>query len=135
MTNAEKKVRIMKQNNDSTDFQDIALKLDDIAKRAAQTGQRLERIEQMRQQNLASNNELEQSNSYKFIFDNDSYRPARPQQTNYHVKRRRTKTQSRDVTLEQIFEALSCLREEINMLNENHDELVQQVNVIKSLIE
>ena len=135
MSNAEKKVRIMKKTNDSTDFQDIASKLDEIAKKAAQTGEKLERIEHMKQQSQASDYELESSNSYKFIFDNDSYRPARPQQTNYHVKKRRVRTKSRDVTLEQIFEALSCLREEINMLNENHDELVQQVNVIKSLIE
>lgn len=125
----------MNSRNESNDLQDIALKLDQIAKKAAQTGEKLERIEQMRQRNQMSTNEFDQSNPYKLAFDNDSYRPARPPQTVYHSKKKRVKTQSRDVTLEQIFEALSCLKEEINMLNENHDELVQQVNVIKSLIE
>ncbi|OHT11774.1 hypothetical protein TRFO_18662 [Tritrichomonas foetus] len=133
------KRRILKQPEDSADLRDIALKLDQIAQRANQTGAKLEKIEMMKQQQqqqkqVAIESEKTQQTA-KDIFDNDSFRPSRPKRTEFRAKKQRVRTKSKDVTIDQIFEALTCLREEINMLNENHDEMVQQINTIKSLIE
>lgn len=123
------------QSYGGNNLQDIAMKLDQITHKAAQTGERLQKIEQARQINERQNLQFEQTSNMHSIFNNESLRPARPKETKFKAKNRKCQTRSRDVTLEQIFEALSCLRDEINMLNENHDEMVQQVNYIKTLIQ
>jgi hypothetical protein len=44
-------------------------------------------------------------------------------------------TKSKDVTLEQIFESLHALREEVAELASNHTQMVGQINAIKRLIQ
>ena len=125
------------QQDDMIELRDIATMLETISNKANQTGARLEKLELLRQQQAQqqSPNDPNKEVTMKMVFDNDKYRPVRPQKTEFHAKKRHVHTKSRDVTIDQIFQALSCLKEEINILNENHDELVQQVNTIKSLIQ
>ena len=60
--------------------------------------------------------------------------PSRPPTTTFKAPKQHF-ARSHDVTLDQIFEALQCLREEVDELAENHSEMVNQINTIKRLIQ
>jgi hypothetical protein len=122
------------ETGQSDDLQEIADKLDQILRRSTDTEERLEKLERLRAIE-GQRQEIEQAK--KRPNPGSVFRPpeprSRPETTLFQVPKRRA-TKSRDVTLDQIFESLQCLREEIAELSANHTEMVGQINAIKSLI-
>jgi hypothetical protein len=114
-------------------FNDISDRLNEMVKRSRETGERLEKLERLKSMSdERTRSDIARPNlGSVFPSSTDSQRPPPAE---FHVDRRKRETRSRDVTLEQIFESIQALREEVAELSENHTEMVEQINTIKRLI-
>jgi hypothetical protein len=123
------------ETGQSDDLQEIADKLDQILRRSADTEERLEKLERLRAIE-ARRQEIEQATKKPNLGSVFVPREARsrPEPTPFQVPKCRA-TKSRGVTLDQIFESLQSLQEEMAELSANHTEMVSQINAIKSLIQ
>jgi methyl-accepting chemotaxis protein len=131
MTRPEDRRHSGASQNDS--FNDISDRLNEMLRRSRETGERLEKLERLRK---PSDDRMPLDPSRPnlgsvFPPATDSQRPPR---TEFRVSRKRAGTRSHDVSIEQIFEALQALREEVAELSENHTEMVEKINTIKRLI-
>lgn len=121
--------------NECDDLDDLAQKLDQILERATNTGQRLEKLEHLRKMEAhakPTSEKTKQKPNLSSVYGEMSP-PSRPETTKFRAPKQQF-AKSHDVTLDQIFEALQCLRDEVNELQENHTEMVSQINTIKKLI-
>jgi hypothetical protein len=118
------------QNDSLKDISDL---LSEMVRRSRETGERLEKLERLRSlagDGAAVDNARPDLGSV-LPSTTDTHRPP---PTEFRVSRKGTQTRSRDVSLEQMFESIQALREEVAELSENHTEMVEQVNTIKRLI-
>lgn len=135
------RTRIVTQpSNDSKIMQEdqeirsIISQLDNIKKRSTKTEERLNRIEKIKYDSPEITPEEETLAS---VVPDYSKKPARPPVTTVYKKPKpkTMKIRNCDVTADDIFEALMLLKDEISILTSNQDEMVQQINTIKSLIQ
>lgn len=124
-----------KQFDDYDDLKDISDKLDQIVQRSQTTEQKLEALERMKRLEAirAPKNESTEKAHLGLVFGQGPP-PSRPPTSSFKVPKQHF-ARAHDVTLDQIFEALQCLREEVDTLAENHSEMVNQINTIKKLIQ
>lgn len=115
------------------DLRDVADRLDQMITRTSQTEQRLEKIEKMRRSESDRKSSDRRKRPTLASVQGLGERPSRPRTTRFKAPDQ-TYVRSRDITLDQVFESLQHLRDQVNELSENHTEMVNQMNVIKRLI-
>jgi hypothetical protein len=121
---------------DRNDFEEISAQLNQMLARSTMTEERLAKLERLRALEGARD-QNEQSRKRPSFGAMLGEKPARsrPPPSDFHVSRRKGAPKSRDVTIDQIFESLQALRDEIADLTANHNDMIVQVNAIKRLIQ
>jgi hypothetical protein len=124
-----------RNTRESDDLDEIAHHLNQIINQSTATEERLAKLEKLR--TLEDKREKTEQSRRKPSFGpiTESAPRFRPPSTEFHISKHRGYPKSKDVTLQQIFESLQALRDEIVELTENHTEMVGQINAIKRLIQ
>jgi hypothetical protein len=116
----------------TTNLDEISVQINQMLTQSTSTEERLAKLERLRA--LESAKEKSEPTHRRPSFGGTPAR-SRPPPSDFQVSRRKGVPTSKDVTVDQIFECLKALREEIADLTTNHDEMVGQINAIKRLIQ
>jgi hypothetical protein len=121
---------------EKNELESISEKLDEIVARGIDTQTRLEKLERLRQiENTRRIEDVNRKQRRPNALDAGPP-PSRPISTVYRPRKKQTfRSQARNVTFEQVLESIQGLREEIAILNENHEFMEGQIRAIKRLIQ
>jgi hypothetical protein len=114
---------------------DLTSQLNQMLSRSARTEERLAKLERLRILE-GKRQGTEQSGQTQNVAPGLSEPSARsrPPASDFRISRQKGRARAKNVTVEQIYESLQALRDEVYELTANHDQMVGQINVIKRLI-